>query len=177
MVILRDMRESDVDDYVRWFTSETEWSEKWDAPWEGKIEGDPIKERRSWMEYFSSVKSLNDDMERWKFEIEANGRHIGWVSSYYDLDYSDNPDHIIAVGIDIPDIDARGKGFGTKALSLFLEYLKGKGHMSFFIQTWSKNVPMLKVIKKLGFKESVRKRGFLSVGGKKCDAITFLLRG
>ena len=37
-IILRDMIESDIEDYVRWFTTETEWS-KTDAPWE-PIESD-----------------------------------------------------------------------------------------------------------------------------------------
>ena len=32
-VTLRDMLESDIEDYVRWFTVEREW-ENWDAPWE-----------------------------------------------------------------------------------------------------------------------------------------------
>lgn len=32
MVVLRDMKEADIDDYVKWFTSETEWADKWDAP-------------------------------------------------------------------------------------------------------------------------------------------------
>ena len=32
-IILRDMIESDIEDYVRWFTVEREW-ENWDAPWE-----------------------------------------------------------------------------------------------------------------------------------------------
>ena len=29
----------------------------------------------------------------------------------------------IAVGIDIPPVDARGKGFGENALTLFIKYL------------------------------------------------------
>ena len=32
-IILRDMIESDIEDYVRWFTIQREW-ENWDAPWE-----------------------------------------------------------------------------------------------------------------------------------------------
>lgn len=31
MLILRDMREEDIEDYVRWFTTETEWG-NWDSP-------------------------------------------------------------------------------------------------------------------------------------------------
>ena len=72
-IILRDMIESDIDDYVRWFTTETEWAKN-DAPWE-PVESDEEAERASWREYFESVKDLPDDVRRWKFEIEWNGRH------------------------------------------------------------------------------------------------------
>ena len=80
-IILRDMIESDIEDYVRWFTVEREW-ENWDAPWE-KADTDEESERRSWGSYYESVKQLPDDVLRWKLEIEWNGRHIGWVSSYH----------------------------------------------------------------------------------------------
>ncbi len=76
-IILRDMIESDIEDYVRWFTTETEWSNT-DAPWE-PIESDEETERTSWHEYYESVKNLPDDVRRPKFEIEWNGRHIGWL--------------------------------------------------------------------------------------------------
>ena len=33
MLVLRDIIESDIVDYVRWFTKEIEWG-KWDSPWE-----------------------------------------------------------------------------------------------------------------------------------------------
>ena len=44
MLILRDMTEQDIEDYVRWFTSDTEWGE-WDAPWES-IPGNSEQEER-----------------------------------------------------------------------------------------------------------------------------------
>ena len=66
-IILRDMIESDIEDYVRWFTTETEWSST-DAPWE-TIESDAETERASWREYYESVKNITNDVLRWKFEI------------------------------------------------------------------------------------------------------------
>ncbi len=44
-IILRDMIESDIEDYVRWFTTETEWSNT-DAPCE-PIESGEETERAS----------------------------------------------------------------------------------------------------------------------------------
>jgi len=63
MIVLRDMIRSDIDDYVRWFTTDTEWM-KMDAPWESEI-GVEEDERKSWNEYFKSVQGLADDAVRW----------------------------------------------------------------------------------------------------------------
>ncbi len=173
MVILRDMRESDIENYVRWFTKDTEWF-NWDAPWE-KDGTDEDIERNGWTEYYDSVKDLPDDVVRWKFEIEADGIHIGWVSSYKDLDYMENPDGIPAIGIDIPEVQYRKNGNGTKALQLFIEYLHRHGHDSLYTQTWSGNYPMIKLAEKLGFKEVFRKENLRVVDGKRYDAVTFRL--
>ena len=81
MVILRDMLESDIDDYVRWFTSETEWM-NWDAPWENEeycAAPDPDRERKDWTACYKSQKKLSPDAVRFRYEIEADGVHVGWV--------------------------------------------------------------------------------------------------
>ena len=169
-IVLRDMRYSDIEDYVRWFTVETEWMHT-DAPWE-KEETTPESERSSWTEYYDSVRKLSDDAERWKYELEFDGKHIGWVSSYVDLDYVDNPGHVPAVGIDIPVAEAWNKGVGTQALQQFLGYLKKRGYKSAYTQTWSGNHAMLRVAEKLGFTENARKKDYRMVDGKLYDAIT-----
>ena len=45
-IALRDMQESDIEDYVRWFTTETKWND-YDAPWE-PIEDIDICESDVW---------------------------------------------------------------------------------------------------------------------------------
>lgn len=114
-IILRDMIETDIEDYVRWFTAEREW-EKWDAPWE-KEDTDEEIERKEWTKYYESVKNRPDNAYRWKFEIEWNGKHIGWVSSYcidenYEWVGKAEEGQIVhrAVGIDICESDSWGKG-------------------------------------------------------------------
>lgn len=168
------MIESDINDYVLWFTKNIEWSDKWDAPWE-KFSLDEDEERKSWTEYYEQVKNMNPSIFHHKFEIEVDGIHIGWVSSYYDLDYVENIDHIIAIGIDIPDINNRHKGYGTIALGKYIDYLRRFNHKKVFIQTWSGNYPMIKVINKLGFEEYYRLKDYRCVDNKKYDAITYLL--
>jgi len=114
-IILRDMIESDIEDYVRWFTVEREW-ENWDAPWE-KEDSSEETERERWTEYYGAVKDRPDDALRQKFEIEWNGRHVGWVSSYcIDENYEwvgkteDGQTVYRAVGIDVCEPDVYGNG-------------------------------------------------------------------
>lgn len=173
MLILRDMIEDDIEDYVRWFTKETEWG-NWDSPWEG-FETDEEEERQSWAEYYNSVKNLPDDVTRWKYEIELDGKHIGWICSYTDLGYVENKENILAIGVDIPCEKDRKNGCGTKAILMYIEYLKKRGYNSFYTQTWSGNLAMIRVAEKLGFKEVYRKKNYREVNGKLYDAITWRL--
>ena len=173
MICLRDMKKSDIEDYVRWFTEEKEWMD-FDAPWE-PCGGTAEEERQSWTEYFEAVRDMPEDAPRRKFEIELDGRHIGWVCCYHDLDYLDNPDKIPAVGIDIPDISARGVGAGTEALRQYILYLKDRGATRVYTQTWSGNARMMRVAEKLGVKEICRMKDHRTVGGRKYDAITMEL--
>ncbi len=180
-IILRDMMESDIEDYVRWFTTETEWSNT-DAPWE-PIESDEETERTSWREYYESVKKLSDDVRRWKFEIEWNGRHIGWVSSYpIDENYEwigeikDGQTVYRAIGIDICEPDVWGNGIGTNALRAFMNYYFENGVGELYTQTWSGNVRMLRLAEKLSFVECNRNVGTREVNGQKYDGLTFRLK-
>ena len=170
MIVLRDMRESDIEDYVRWFTVETGWM-KTDAPWE-PCGGTQEEELKSWTEYYNSVRLLPDGAMRWKFEIEEDGRHIGWVSSYTDLDYFANPEEIPAIGISIAEPDCRGRGVGTEALRLFIRYMREKGYPAVYTQTWSGNTAMMRVAEKLGFKVVCRLKDHRTVEGKLYDALT-----
>lgn len=173
MLILRDMIKSDIEDYVRWFTVETEWME-FDAPWED-VSCNAEEALADWTEYYHRVCDMPAEAMRRKFEIELDGRHIGWVCWYTDLDYADNPDGVPAVGIDVPERDARGIGAGTEALRQFIRYLKEHGASRVYTQTWSGNTRMLRVAEKLGFKEIHRVRDLRTVNGKKYDALTLEL--
>ena len=181
-IILRDMIESDIEDYVRWFTVEREW-EKWDAPWE-KEDTDEETERRSWTVHYESVKFLPDDELRWKFEIEWNGRHIGWVSSYmmtenYEWIGADTiqPGQTVyrAIGICICETDVWGHGIGTNALRAFMNYYFESGVTELYTQTWSGNTRMIRCGSKLGFAECNRYIGIREIEGKTYDALTFRL--
>lgn len=179
-IILRDMIESDIEDYVRWFTIQQEW-ENWDAPWE-KEDTCQESERKKWTEYYESVKARLDDTRRLKFEIEWNNRHVGWVSSYHiDENYEwvkkikDGQISYLAVGIDICEPDVYGKGIGTNALRVFINYHFENGEKELYTQTWSGNIRMIRLAEKLGFVECDRDVDKREIDGQKYDGLTFKL--
>ena len=173
MLLLRDMIESDIEDYVRWFTKETEW-ENWDSPWES-VESSEEEERKYWKEYYDTVKDLPADVTRRKYEIELDGVHIGWICYYKNLGYAENKENIPVIGLDIPCKENRKNGCGTLAFRMYMDYLKEHGYNSFYTQTWSGNLAMVRVAEKLGFKEVYRKANHREVNGKLYDAITWRL--
>jgi len=179
-IVLRDMVEADIADYVRWFTEETQWS-RFDAPWE-PIESDAGSERESWSAYYQSVKDLPAGVRRWKFEIDCHGRHIGCVSSYpIDAQFEwvdeirDDRKVYRAIGIDICERDVWGKGIGTDALCAFINYYLELGVEALYMQTWSGNVRMIRCGEKLGFVECNRNPQMRPVEGKWYDGLTFQL--
>lgn len=160
-IILRYIKESDIEDYNRWLTTETEWGD-WDAPWEEDGACEFLERQKA-----NLVKVPNTYA---KLEIDTlSGQHIGWVSSYYIDGYTDKK----AVGIDIPPIDARGKKYGENALSLFMAYLFIHCNKNIlYTQTWSGNTAMLRLAEKIGFVEVERIKNLRKVRGKNYDALT-----
>ncbi len=182
-IVLRDMKESDIEDYVRWFTTEIKWMD-WDAPWETK-KSDADTERKSWTKYYESMREMSDDVVRWKFEIESEGQHIGWVSSYLtDENYDwisvkqvkDGQKVHQTIGIDICESNIWGKHAGTNALRTFIQYYAENGCKEIYTQTWSGNVRMIRVAEKLGFQECNRGKGEYEVRGEIYDGLTFMFR-
>ena len=110
---------------------------------------------------------------RKRFEIEADGVHVGWVNRYTNLGYMENPEEIPVIGINVPAVENRSCGIGTEAIWQFMDYLRNQGYDSFYTQTWSGNKRMVRVADKLGFKEVCRKVNYRQVAGKLYDRITW----
>ena len=110
-----------------------------------------------------------------KYEIVLDGTHIGWICSYTDLEYIENEENILAIGMSIPSVENRWNGCGTKVFNMYMDYLREYGYKSFYTQTWSGNLAMVRVAEKLGFKEVCRKENYREVNGKMYDAITWRL--
>ncbi|MCL2204113.1 MAG: GNAT family N-acetyltransferase [Defluviitaleaceae bacterium] len=159
---LRYIKENDIADYVTWTTTETEWCD-WDAPWE-EDEDDFLEMQQKLLAKKQGFYS--------KLEIETrHGRHIGWVSCY-DTDVNDAT--VTAVGLNIPAVGDRGQGYGAQALSLYMAHLFEK-EATLYTQTWSGNLPMVKLAEKMGFTEVRRIIDHREVRGQKYDALTFAI--
>ncbi len=182
-IILRDMRESDIADDIRWNTAETEWA-LWDAPWEMEEElrsFDPAAYRKKNLERLAERKPEH----RMSLEIDtAEGTHIGSVSAYAldeNLNWralSSGEDHRAmhwSVGIDINDSAYWSGGWGSQALAAYIQYHLDAGYTNLYTQTWSGNFRMVGLAEKLGFRECGRKAGIRQVRGKTYDGITFRL--
>ena len=179
--VLRDYQLSDIEDEIRWTNIDTAWFYA-DTPWMKLEPIDPDELREDMIEIMSS---MSEDAIRWRFEIEAEGRHIGLVSSYYlneqyeptpweSIDQSKNAEGnqaIRALGIEICEMDAWGKGIGGRALTAFMAYYRSLGERRFLLETWSGNHRMLGCAKKLGFTEVKRQLAARLVGGKAYDAL------
>lgn len=184
-IILRDFIEADIEKRIYWETVETEW-QFWDGPWEyeGLTEDEKetglLKYIDTMHKWVKRYQTISENEKRDTFQIvtnDAEKKYIGWVSSYrIDDDCNINADNgHCTVGIDLPDISARGKGYAYQALCVFINYLLEHGEKGIYIQTWSGNERMIHIAQKIGFKEYHRKVGIRSVRGKTYDDLTFQL--
>lgn len=180
-IVLRDYQLSDIEDEIRWTNVDTAWFYA-DTPWMKMEPIDPDELRRDMTEIMSS---MSEDAIRWRFEIEIEGRHIGMVSSYYLDDHfeptpweaidqnvnAEGNNAVRALGIEICEMDAWGKGIGYKALTALMSYYRSLGESRFLLETWSGNLRMLGCAKKLGFTEVRRTSGAYTVNGKAYNAL------
>lgn len=182
-IILRDMKESDIDDDIRWNTIETEWA-LWDAPWEMEIELPKFNPEAYRVEQLKKLKEP-PTCRRWGFELDtADGVHIGSVNSYM---IDENWDWIRisdiqvgqkvfrTLGIEICDSHYWSKGMGTQALTAFIQYYLATGCTDICLQTWSGNIRMVRSAEKLGFVICHREFGNRTVRGQIFDGLTFHL--
>lgn len=179
-IILRDTKESDIDDIIYWNTVEKEWM-LWDAPWIYEAE-----DKTDWAQYRinkrKQIQELkNHDDLRMRLELCINNEkqtHIGYVSAYYINDQfkiDDNGNHL-AIGMNICAPKYRRKGYGSNAYALYIHYLMEHGIQTIYTQTYSGNQPMIKMAEKLGFKECNRFEKIRHVRGELYDGLTFVLK-
>lgn len=182
-IVLRDYREADIEDDIRWNTVETQWA-LWDAPWETEEElasFDPQKFREEELERLKNPPRGF----RWSFQLDtAEGVHIGGVNAYLideslqwvrERDLKPGQKSFPALGIEVNESAYWSKGLGTQALAAYIRYFLDSGREELYLQTWSGNSRMLRCAEKLGFVECRRVVGLRHVRGAVYDGLTFKL--
>ena len=178
-IVLRDMIESDIEDWIRWETVDTEWMD-WDAPDEPS---EPIDEAEYRSDLLEFVNTPREPGFRSFFEIATTeGLHIGRINSYAldeSLEWVRWPEEGIperlAIGIDICDSNVWGRGLGSRAIAAMILYFRENGIRDIYTQTWSGNIRMVRCAEKIGFVECNRIVGNRHIRGDVYDGLTFQL--
>ncbi len=137
---LRNITLSDVEDEINWFTINTNWMTS-DTPWEDIHKVDIQKFKQQTINYINSIdtsKFCN------RLEIEVDGVHVGFVSSY---PYNNHR----AIGIEICNQEYQNKKIGRAALSQFLKYHFENNIFDIYLETHNKNLNMIKSSESIGF--------------------------
>lgn len=178
-IILRDMVEQDIEDWVRWYTTENEW-EQWDGP---DLESEPVDVEQFRQDTLEQLKYPLPEFRSF-FELDGDGDHIGMVTSYpIDMEFRhiswqearDSNAFYWTLGIDICESSCWNKGYGRIALACFCKYLLDNGKDKICLQTWSGNVRMIRCAEKIGFRECNRIIGNRNIWGGIYDSLTFQL--
>ncbi|MDD2494480.1 MAG: GNAT family protein [Tissierellia bacterium] len=119
-------------------------------------------------------------MEKGRCKIQANYGHNFKVLDINKNSIDDNycytnGDGKLTIGIDILDLNSRRKGYATEAWSLYIKYILDSGIDDIYTQTWSGNIRVIGLMKKLGFFECNREKGLRIVSGELYDGLTFKL--
>ena len=180
-IILRDLRESDVEDEIRWNTVEIAWMD-WDGP---DLQPDKPFDIQTCREDFRAELEMPKTGFRKSFELDTvDGRHIGTVSCYptgADFQYlrwketEEAGEYWYTLGISICESDLWCRGLGTQALTAFCLHFLNHGKTNLRLQTWSGNVRMVRCAEKIGFVEVNRFIGNRHIRGGVYDGLTFQL--
>ena len=163
LVTLRPITQSDIADYERWNDPSSK-AFQYDGPWyKNDNLSNLIENRKKKIEQgiHPPYRFLEIDTEQ--------GEHIGWVNAYH----NDNDPHATAIGIGIRLDELWGKGMGTEATALWIDYLFKEMNLTRIgFTTWQGNPMMLRIGEKLGFVEEARIRRSCFVKGQFYDRIS-----
>ena len=181
-IILRDMIESDIEDWIRWETVDTEWID-WDGP--DLDSGEPFDADAYRAESMKTLHYPREGDFRNFFELAtADGRHIGMVSSYATgadfqhlswKDATERDQFWYTLGIVICESCNWSQGLGAQALTAFCKHFMDHRKTELRLQTWSGNLRMVHCAQKIGFVEINRFVGNRHIRGNVYDGLTFQL--
>ena len=149
LVLLRTHMKTDSGPYQRWQT-QGEWLSL-DAPWERNQED---KEQNQGGKKQKSPEEDSSAPQKMAVITTLTNRPLGWVTRYSKCNTT-----IWHVGIDICEDEFLNRGYGTEALTLWVDYLFENSNIhKIGLDTWSFNPRMIKVAEKIGFIYEARQR-------------------
>jgi RimJ/RimL family protein N-acetyltransferase len=153
-VLLRDRVPDDVETYLCWMTS-GEWRSL-DAPWEGTRDSMDEQTRNDMREKILELYQQElPEPRSFAFVATRNGIPLGWVNRYS----RGSQEHEWCVGIDLCEDAYLNRGFGTEALTLWVDYLFQHSTIHrLALETWSFNPRMARVAENVGFQLEGRLR-------------------
>ncbi|MBQ7130846.1 MAG: GNAT family N-acetyltransferase [Oscillospiraceae bacterium] len=179
-IILRDLVESDIEDWIRWETADTEWMD-WDGP---DLEAPPFVEGEFRRECAELLQNPLTGFRNF-FELDTiQGKHIGMVTSGLtgeDYEYLTREEiragkkAYHTFGIVICESGYWSCGYGTQALTAFCQHFLNSGRTEIRLQTWSGNLRMVSCAQRIGFVEVHRFVGNRHIRGETYDGLTFQL--
>jgi len=147
-VVLRDRHPDDVDRWIHW-QAHGIWRE-WDAPWESlRLSTDSERLERIRQSFLEVCREEPPQLREESVISLPNGMPLGTVRRYYQTrDFAD----AWWLGITIGENDQIGKGYGTEALALWIDYLFTHSPVHRLgLVTYSFNKRMVRVAEKVGF--------------------------
>ncbi len=169
LVILRDAKESDIDNYVKWM-NEGEWKE-YDAPWEKRMTALPEEEVK--VRFMELYLSEREEPRRRVIIADKDDKAVGWVNRYY----KDKHEKTWLIGIDICEDNRLNKGLGTDALRLWIDYLFTNSNIdNIGLKTYSFNDRMMRVAEKLGLEKREIEQDFVEWKDMKLDRVFYSIK-
>ena len=169
-LILRDPKLSDLEAFGYWMQPGNEW-QKMDGPYYPRPSKKEITEILGKWEQSINAQNWPDLRQRLVVVDDLRNIVIGIVSRYWISEET----NWTAIGITIYDPEFWGKGFGYEAMGTWCQYLfdNEPKFVRLDLRTWSGNVGMIKVAKKLGFKEEAVFRMARIVEGEYYDGLGY----
>lgn len=175
VILQDDPRDSDSDDFFRWFNME-EWRyyDQPDQPFQPISQEEFDKRAKKNREEFDKRAKRKSRPSPGYHIDTVDGQHIGWVTCYN----WDQEEKSAFIGINIPEEENWGKGYSSEAVSLFLNFLFGSfGLNAIRTATWTGNKRMVRCAQKAGFttQKTMPHRSSISVRGEPLERIEFSL--